>query len=255
DADRLRENLKFCEAGQPMITPRSDFDEFQEAENVVQVLWPNCPGALKKEMSLQDSLAEARSQSDDGKTLSSSNDGRRTESGKTTGPQTLIVGDFVITGMKGIKIKKTRVYCFPGDLVSDITERLPSLLAEHPTVKNIIVHLGATDIMKRPSEGLKQDFRDLLNALSSFDTQVFISGPLPPVRVRTERFSRLLALNKWLLTECRRPNVHFIDNFDRFWKRRRLFREDGINLSKLGLKLLISNLKSKMKSTGHFYSL
>lgn len=257
DADSLRENLTFCDAGRPTITTRYRFDEFPQAEKLVKDLWPKYPASLKKEMTLQHLLAgviknrsplllqDPRSQSDVKKDLSSSYTGVRTENNsenKMTGPKTLIVGDFYIKGLTGRKIKKTRIYCFPKDLVSDVTEKMPNLLAEHPTVKNIIVHVGANDVMKRQSEVLKQDFRHLLNTLRSLDTKVFISGPIPPVRIRIERFSRLLALNTWLSTACTQHNVHFNDNFNSFWKRRHLFRADGIYLNKSGIKLFISNL-------------
>lgn len=256
DADSLRGNLTFCDAGNPTITPRPRFDGFPQAEKLVKDLWPEYPASLKTEISLQHLLAgvirnrsplllqDPRSQSDDRKSHCHK-PGVRTENiseNKRTGPQTLIVGDFAIKDLKGRKIKKARIYCFPRDLVSDVIQKIHNLLFEHPTVKYIIVHVGANDVMKRPSEVLKRDFIDLLNTLSSFDAKVFISGPIPPVRIRIERFSRLLALNTWLSTACIRHKVQFIDNFNSFWKRRHLFRAHGIYLNKSGKKLFISNL-------------
>ena len=76
----------------------------------------------------------------------------------------------------------TKILCFPKDMVSNMTERIPHIVAAHPTVKNIFVHTGTNDVVKQQSEVLKQDFIDLLNTVSSLNAEVFISGPLLPVR-------------------------------------------------------------------------
>ena len=94
----------------------------------------------------------------------------------------------------------------------------------------ILVHTGANDVEKQ-SETLKRDFSELLNTVSSLNAEVFISGPLPPVRGGDERFSRLLALNKWLSAACNVQSVHFIDNFNFFWDHRHFFKADGICLT------------------------
>lgn len=60
-------------------------------------------------------------------------------------------------------------------------------------MKNIILNIGSNDIVKQQSEVLKQDFSDLLITVSCLDTEVFISGPLPPFRKGVEKFSRLLS--------------------------------------------------------------
>uniref|UniRef100_A0A3Q3RT53 Endonuclease/exonuclease/phosphatase domain-containing protein n=1 Tax=Mastacembelus armatus TaxID=205130 RepID=A0A3Q3RT53_9TELE len=70
----------------------------------------------------------------------------------------------------------------------------------------------------------------------SLNAEVFISGPLPPVRGGTEKFSRLLALNTWLSTACDVHSIHFIDNFNHFWDRRHLFKGDRLSLNKSGVK-------------------
>ncbi len=86
--------------------------------------------------------------------------------------------------------KNTNILCFPKDMVSDLAERILHIVAAHPTVKNIILHIGSNDVVKQQSEVLKWNFMDLLNIVSSLNDEVFISGPLPPVRRGFERFSR-----------------------------------------------------------------
>ncbi len=45
--------------------------------------------------------------------------------------------------------------CLPKDMVSDMTERVMQLVAAQPTVKNIILHTGSSDGLKKQSEVLK----------------------------------------------------------------------------------------------------
>uniref|UniRef100_A0A3Q3SCN1 SGNH hydrolase-type esterase domain-containing protein n=1 Tax=Mastacembelus armatus TaxID=205130 RepID=A0A3Q3SCN1_9TELE len=155
--------------------------------------------------------------------------------GKLTGPQTLIVGDLAIKDVRRMCSNNTKVLYFPKDMVSDTTDKILSIVAENPTVKNLVLHTGANDIVKQQSEILKKDFNNLLNTVRSLNAEVFISGPLPPVRGGTEKFSRLLALNTWLSTACDVHSVHFIDNFNHFWDRRHLFKGDGLSLNKSGV--------------------
>ncbi|XP_054483239.1 uncharacterized protein LOC129116310 [Anoplopoma fimbria] len=48
DVGRLRENLKFCNAG-PVTLPGATFEDFEEAEETVQDLWPYHPSPLEEE--------------------------------------------------------------------------------------------------------------------------------------------------------------------------------------------------------------
>ncbi|XP_068587805.1 uncharacterized protein [Cebidichthys violaceus] len=49
DAGRLRENLKFCCAEKVGLIRGVEFEEFSEAEEAVQRLWPDNPSPLEKE--------------------------------------------------------------------------------------------------------------------------------------------------------------------------------------------------------------
>ncbi|KAK0141103.1 Transmembrane protein 18 [Merluccius polli] len=167
----------------------------------------------------------------------------------TTGPQTLIVGDGAVIKTKHFFSKNTKVLCFTNDMVSDISEKILEITAEHPTVKSLVIHTGALDVVKQQSEVLKQDFNDLPNKVRCLNTEVFISGPLPTVRRGDERFSRLLMLNRWLKDTCAAQSVNFIDNFNIFWERRHLFEADGFCLNKS-----FSNFQY-FDSTGMFISL
>ncbi|CAI5657641.1 unnamed protein product [Oreochromis niloticus] len=120
--------------------------------------------------------------------------------------------------------------------------RPETLIVGDSAVKDVQRMCGSNDVSKQQSEVLKRDFTGLLNTVNSLNAAVFISGPVPPVRGGDERFSRLFALNKWLISACTDHSVHFINNFNIFWERRHLFKANGFNFNKSGVKLFTSNL-------------
>ncbi|KAK0145679.1 hypothetical protein N1851_015398 [Merluccius polli] len=164
---------------------------------------------------------------------------KRLQKELTTGPQTLIVGDGAVNKTKHFFSKNTKVLCFTNDMVSDISEKILEITAEHLITADDEI-TRAFDVVKQQSEVLKQDFNDLLNKVRCLNTEVFISGPLPTVRQGDERFSRLLMLNRWLKDTCATQSVNFIDNI--FWERRHLFEADGFCLNKSGVQLLSYNI-------------
>uniref|UniRef100_A0AAZ1XBF5 Uncharacterized protein n=1 Tax=Oreochromis aureus TaxID=47969 RepID=A0AAZ1XBF5_OREAU len=93
-----------------------------------------------------------------------------------------------------------------------------TLIVGDSAVKDVQRMCGSNDVSKQQSEVLKRDFTGLLNTVNSLNAAVFISGPVPPVRGGDERFSRLFALNKWLISACTDHSVHFINNFNIFWE-------------------------------------
>lgn len=95
--------------------------------------------------------------------------------------------------------------------------KIPSVVAEHPLVPDVLVHNGCTDISSQSSEPLKQDFMKLIDFFTVHGRRLFLSGPIPG------RFS----LHTWLQSTCAALNVAFIDNFNLFWKRPGFFRPDG----------------------------
>lgn len=174
---------------------------------------------LKTEFNLL--LQDHVSLSDDLDNLSSSHSKVRTESifqsKRLQGKLTLTVGNFSIEDVKGISNKSAKNVLLSPVLWHDRKNTI-HILDAHPTVKNIIV--WTNDIVKQQSELLKQDFSDLLNTLSSLNTEVFISVPLPPVRI-----------DPWIVTACTFHTIHLIDKFNFFWDSRHLFRAEFASIS------------------------
>ncbi len=63
-----------------------------------------------------------------------------------------------------------------------------------------------------------------------------------------ERFSRLFALNEWLLSWCKDQKLLFVNNWNLFWERPRLFRADGLHPSRVGAELLSDNISRALRS-------
>uniref|UniRef100_A0A3Q3A9M3 Uncharacterized protein n=1 Tax=Kryptolebias marmoratus TaxID=37003 RepID=A0A3Q3A9M3_KRYMA len=117
-------------------------------------------------------------------------------------PKVLIVGDSAVNGID---------HLFP-------------LTTDHPSIENLIIHIGANDLAKKQSEILKKDFSHLLSTLGNLKIKVLISGPIPKAGRIDENYSRLLMINRWLIKECSSKSVNFIDNHKIFWERRHLYR-------------------------------
>uniref|UniRef100_A0A8C5CP56 SGNH hydrolase-type esterase domain-containing protein n=1 Tax=Gadus morhua TaxID=8049 RepID=A0A8C5CP56_GADMO len=140
-------------------------------------------------------------------------------------PTTLIVGDSIT---RNICFFNATTRCFPGAKVSTILDKLPELINSLPSsIHRVIVHTGYNDM------------------------SVFISGPLPTMTQRPERFSRLLNLNIWLQSTCKIHNFTFIDNFNLFWNRTSLYSTDGIHPNTLGSSVLAANIQHAVQSAPH----
>ncbi len=77
---------------------------------------------------------------------------------------------------------------------------------------------------------------------------IIASGPLPTYRQGHERFSRLFALNEWLLSWCKDHKLLFVDNWNLFWERPRHFCADGLHPSRVGAELLSDKISNMLRS-------
>ena len=163
-------------------------------------------------------------------------------------PTTLIVGDSIT---RTIHFFNATTRCFPGAKVSTILDKLPELINSLPSsIHRVIVHKGYNDMARRQTELTKRDF-NVFSFLKRCGKSVFISGPLPTMTQRPERFSRLLNLNIWLQSTCKIHNFTFIDNFNLFWNRTSLYSTDGIHPNTLGSSVLAANIQHAVQSAPH----
>uniref|UniRef100_A0A3B3HGL5 OSK domain-containing protein n=1 Tax=Oryzias latipes TaxID=8090 RepID=A0A3B3HGL5_ORYLA len=156
---------------------------------------------------------------------------------------TLLLGDGAISG---VSHRRMQTLCCPSSTVPVITGLLSKVL--YQGVKRIIIHVGAVDIRKEQSERLKKDFIKLFEEIDKVEVEAFISGPLPNIDGVSLKFSRLFQLNNWLSRECASRGLHYIDNFNTFWKRKDLFMGRGPHLNRGGARELVKNL---LHALGH----
>lgn len=154
-------------------------------------------------------------------------------------PSTIILGDSIV---RNVSINEAHTVAFPGATVAVITDQIQDVVMSFPAADSLVLHVGTNDISRRQSESLKRDFIQLFGVLKHLHLDVSISGPTPTFGRGCERFSRLLYLNTWLRSACQEHNVHFIDNFNLFWWRSDLFRNDGLHLNFAGANVLSMNL-------------
>ncbi|KAI2644996.1 GDSL lipase [Labeo rohita] len=155
----------------------------------------------------------------------------------------VIVGHFIVRYVRATLAKgKVHTHCFPGARVLDVSAQIPAILKDGESIGAIVLHAGV--------KVLKRDFSSLIETVRSTSpaTRIIVSGPLPTYRRGHESFSRLLALNKWLLTWCKEQKLLFVNNWNLFWERPRLFRADGLHPSRVGAELLSDNISRTLRS-------
>ncbi|KAI2659598.1 GDSL lipase [Labeo rohita] len=132
----------------------------------------------------------------------------------------------------------------------DLHPQIPAILKDGESVGAIVLLAGVNNTKLRQTEVLKRDFRNLIETVRSTSpkTRIIASGPLPTYRLGHERFSRLLALNEWLLTWCKEQKLLFVNNWNLFWERPRLFHADGLHPSRVGAELLSVNISRTLRS-------
>uniref|UniRef100_A0A673JT96 SGNH hydrolase-type esterase domain-containing protein n=1 Tax=Sinocyclocheilus rhinocerous TaxID=307959 RepID=A0A673JT96_9TELE len=95
-----------------------------------------------------------------------------------------------------------------------------------------------------------RDFRSLIETVRSTSPEpmIIVSGPLPTYQRGHKRFSRLFALNEWLLSWCKEQKQLFVNNWNLFWERPRLFRADGLHPSRVGAELMSDNISRTLRT-------
>ncbi len=145
---------------------------------------------------------------------------------------------------------KVHTHSFPGAHVLDVSAQIPTILKDDESVAAVVIHAGVNDSKLCQTETLKRDFRILIETVHSTSpaTTIIVSGPLPTYRRGHERFSRLFALNKWLLSWCKDQKLLFVNNWNIFWEHPMLFRADGLHPSRVGAELLSDNISRTLRS-------
>ncbi len=131
-------------------------------------------------------------------------------------------------------------HCLPGARVLDVSVQIPAILKDDESVAAVVIHAGANDTKMRQTETLKRDFRSLIETVCSTSParRSSCQDLFPRIDEDNEKFSRLFALNEWLFSWCKEQKFIFVNNWNLFWERPRLFRADGLHPSRVGAELL-----------------
>lgn len=161
----------------------------------------------------------------------------------------VVIGTSIVRHVRATSGKgKVHTHCFPGARVLDVAAQVPEILNGDECIGAVVLHAGTNDIRLRQTEVLKKDYRTLIETVrrTSPEATTIVSGPLPTYRLGHERFSRLFALNEWLMSWCNEQKLLFVNNWNLFWERPRLFRADGLHPSRIGAALLSDNISKAL---------
>jgi lysophospholipase L1-like esterase len=163
----------------------------------------------------------------------------------------VIIGTSMVRHVRATSGKgKVRSHCFPGARVLDIAAQVPEILTGDERVGAVVLHAGGSDVRLRQTEVLKRDYMSLIETVRTTapEATIIVSGPLPTYRQGQERFSRLFALNEWLMSLCNEQKLLFVNNWNLFWERPRLYRADGLHPSKIGAAVLSDNISKTLRT-------
>ncbi|KAK3533743.1 hypothetical protein QTP70_025051, partial [Hemibagrus guttatus] len=151
----------------------------------------------------------------------------------------VIIGDSIVRHVHATAAKgKVCTRCLPDAHVLDVSAQVSAILKNN--IGAVVLHAGTNDIRLRQTEILKKDFRSLVEKVrtTSPTTRIIVSGPLPTFQRGIERFSRLFAFNEWLQSWCQDQKLPFVDNWNLFWERPRLYCPEGLHPSRVGAAVL-----------------
>ncbi len=163
----------------------------------------------------------------------------------------VIIRDSIIQHVRATLAKgKVHTHSFPSARIIDVSAQIPAILKDDESIAAVVIHAGVNNTKLRQTVTPKRDFRSLIERVrnTSPATTIIVSGPLPTYQRGHERFNRLFALNKWLLSWCKDQKLLFVNNWNLFWEHPRLFRADGLHPSRVGVELLSDNIFGTLRS-------
>ncbi len=163
----------------------------------------------------------------------------------------VIIRDSIIQHVRAMLAKgKVHTHSFPSARIIDVSAQIPAILKDDESIAAVVIHAGVNNTKLRQTVTPKRDFRSLIERVrnTSPATTIIVSGPLPTYQRGHERFNRLFALNKWLLSWCKDQKLLFVNNWNLFWEHPRLFHADGLHPSRVGVELLSDNIFRTLRS-------
>ena len=147
-----------------------------------------------------------------------------------------IVGDSLCRYLgRAIRGKVSGSYCFPGAGVKRVAEELDDIV-DRNSVTCVIA--GGNDVHRNRSEELIRQYKEALVKIRNKGGTPVACGILPRLGHGKEWCSRAIGFNCRTEKFCRENNIAFVDVWENFYSRGRLFARDGVHLSRAGVSVL-----------------
>ena len=160
-------------------------------------------------------------------------------------PETIIVGDSMVKGLRPDKISKsvkhkTQVKSFPGATVEDLTDYIKPSLKRNP--KNIIIHVGTNDLKRKRAKDIAKNIERLCQSIKVEHPQMSISVSEIIQREDNQDLAvKASAVNKELARYSEQKKFYFIKNENIDKRKLNLY---GLHLNKQGSAALAKNIIS-----------
>ena len=127
--------------------------------------------------------------------------------------------------------------------IQELTENIEFFMDNlHNSTDSLIFQMCYDDFKNENSEGIKGRILHLFQIAQQRQLQIVLSGPIPHCTMTGVAFSRMVAINEWLMTQYFPDGCFFANNFDTFWNKPHLFEKNGFTLNNDGAISLLKNI-------------
>ena len=168
-------------------------------------------------------------------------------------PQVLLLGDSLVGGQVGRLFAEHRQDChsraFPGARILQVKGEVDRIILDRNST--LVLCVGGNDLFRRegwlvPTEELIGHFTQLLSAAKKKVGRCVLVGIVPRRQPWDSMYEQALAVNARLAHLCQEMSLRFVDPWRRFFRKDRLFGQDGVHFSKAGAKEFTSLLTSRL---------
>ena len=158
---------------------------------------------------------------------------------------TLLITDSTLSGVQFLKDSNIKAANYPSAKTENVANAIEYFSSEYENISTVVLHTGTNDIKYgRKTEQLKQSFKSLIHKTQQLNKNLVISGPVPMINCSCEHFSRIAALNEWLLKWCWDRNIKYVNNFKTEWDKLKLYNHLGTKLNFNGKRQLLENIEN-----------
>ena len=160
---------------------------------------------------------------------------------------TVFIGDSFATGLSLNKTPNLHCANYPSAKLDNVVKATEYFSEKHCDLKTVIIHAGINDVRYgKKTEEVKTGFKQLYEKTIFLKKQLVISGPVPTSNCTSNHFSRISALNEWLIKWSNENEIPFVNNFQYEWDDQKLLNRFKTNLNHKGRVQLASNIEEEL---------